>query len=229
MWIKSRKPGLVRWFDFSDSAEAGKSNGTKPVTVPKNRWTHLAGTFESKTGVSRVYVDGNLLSERVGRKNKGLPQDFTAAGLGHKFGDEFIAFLDDVYMFDRVISPEEVKVLYKKCEFNRMVLHFGFQRVNTSRPTLQLQDQSGLENSASIAGGKPVLLLLLLLMMMMILLLLLLLLMMLMMMISLLLLLLLLMMWWWWWWWWWWFVCFSPIAGVLQRFLTSVKDYRDIS
>lgn len=153
MWVKSRKPGLVRWFDVDNGAGSpSKDSVRKLVKVPKNQWIHLAGTFDSKDGIARVYVNGKLISETVGKKNKGLPDDFTATGIGQKFGDKFISFLDDVFMFDRVISPAEVRVLYKKCEFNRMVLHFGFQKVNTT--THQVMDQSGLDNNATLDGGK---------------------------------------------------------------------------
>ncbi|XP_078359064.1 uncharacterized protein LOC144643627 isoform X2 [Oculina patagonica] len=156
MWVKSRKPGLVRWFDVDDGAGSpSKDSVKKLVKVPKNQWIHLAGTFDSKDGIARVYVNGKLISETVGKKNKGLPDDFTATGIGQKFGDKFISFLDDVFMFDRVISPAEVRVLYKKCEFNRMVLHFGFQKVNTT--THQVMDQSGLENNATLDGGAHIL------------------------------------------------------------------------
>lgn len=153
MWVKSRKPGLVRWFDVDDGAGSSANGSTRRlVKVPKNQWIHLAGTFDSKDGIARVYVNGKLISETVGKKNKGLPDDFTATGIGEKFGDKFISFLDDVFMFDRVISPAEVKVLYRKCEFNRMVLHFGFQKINTT--THQVMDQSGLDNNATLDGGK---------------------------------------------------------------------------
>ena len=155
MWVKSRKPGLVRWFDVGDngagSAQKPRESG-KLVKVPRNQWIHLAGTFDSATGVARVYANGRLISETVGQKNQGLPEDFTATGIGQKFGDKFISFLDDVYMFDRVISPTEVKILYKKCEFNRMILHFGFQNINTT--THQVMDQSGLDNNGTIQGGE---------------------------------------------------------------------------
>lgn len=159
MWLKSRKPGLVRWFDVGEdgarslaSRSRAKHSGGKLVKVPKNQWIHLAGTFDSKDGIARVYVNGKLISETVGKKNQGLPDDFTATGIGEKFGDKFISFLDDVYMFDRVISAAEVKALYRKCEFNRMVLHFGFQKVNTT--TRQVMDQSGLDNNATFDSGE---------------------------------------------------------------------------
>lgn len=155
MWVKSSKPGLVRWFDVGDGKPKSprvKHNHGKLVKVPKNQWIHLAGTFDSNDGIARVYVNGKLISERIGKRNQGLPDDFTATGIGQKFGDKFISFLDDVFMFDRVLAPAEVRMLYKKCEFNRMVLHFGFQNVNTT--THQLMDQSGLENNATIDSGK---------------------------------------------------------------------------
>ena len=155
MWVKSSRPGLVRWFDVGDHKKRSsrtKHISGKLVKIPKNQWIHLAGTFDSRDGIARVYVNGKLISERVGKKNQGLPDDFTATGIGKKFGDKFISFLDEVFMFDRVLAPAEVRMLYKKCEFNRMVLHFGFQNVNTT--THQLMDQSGLDNNATLEAGK---------------------------------------------------------------------------
>ncbi|XP_068712430.1 uncharacterized protein [Montipora foliosa] len=158
MWVKSSRPGLVRWFDVGDhkkrSSRTKHING-KLVKIPKNQWIHLAGTFDSRDGIARVYVNGKLISERVGKKNQGLPDDFTTTGIGKKFGDKFISFLDEVFMFDRVLAPAEVRMLYKKCEFNRMVLHFGFQNVNTT--THQLMDQSGLDNNATLEAGAHIL------------------------------------------------------------------------
>lgn len=84
------------------------------------------GIFDLKDGIVCVYVNGKLIFEIVGKKNKGLFDDFIVIGIGEKFGDKFILFLDDVFMFDCVIFFVEVRVLYRKCEFNRMVLYFGF-------------------------------------------------------------------------------------------------------
>lgn len=152
MWVKSNNPGFIRWFDQSGSSSKSFFASTKSPAVSKKRWTHLVGTFDTKTGVARIYVNGKLKLEKVGKKNDGLPQDFTSTGIGRKFGDSHVKFLDDVYMFDRVISPEEVTALYKKCEFNRMILHYGFQHWNGT--THRLDDQSGLQNNATIKGGK---------------------------------------------------------------------------
>jgi hypothetical protein len=149
MWIKSKNPGIIR---SSDSPNKSFFASTKSAAVTKNRWTHLVGTFDTKTGVARIYVNGKLKLEKVGKKNSGLPQDFTSTGIGRKFGDSHVTFLDDVYMFDRIITPEEVTALYKKCEFNRMILHYGFQHWNGT--THRLNDQSGLQNNATLKGGR---------------------------------------------------------------------------
>ncbi|XP_032221948.2 uncharacterized protein LOC5520919 isoform X2 [Nematostella vectensis] len=155
MWVKSKNSGFIRWFDQSEGSKDSFFASTKFPAVPKKRWTHLVGTFDTKTGEARVYLNGQLKLEKIGKKNSGLPQDFTSAGIGRKFGDDHVTFLDDVYMFDRVISPEEVKALYRKCEFNRMVLHYGFQHWNSTTSTLE--DQSGLHNNATLKSGARVL------------------------------------------------------------------------
>ncbi|KAK3749027.1 hypothetical protein QZH41_006228 [Actinostola sp. cb2023] len=151
MWVKSRNPGFIRWFDENDSPNKGFFASTKSASVGRNRWTHLAGTFDTTSGVARIYVNGKLRVEKVGKKNNGLPQDFTSTGIGRKYGDSHVTFLDDVYMFDRVITPEQVAALYKKCQFNRMILHYGFQHWNEK--TRILDDQSGLQNNATLKGG----------------------------------------------------------------------------
>lgn len=151
MWVKSKNSGFIRWFDESGSPNKNFFASTKSASVSKNRWTHLAGTFDTKTGIARIYVNGKLKVEKAGKKNSGLPQDFTSTGIGRKFGDTHVTFLDDVYMFDRVLSTDEVSALYKKCQFNRMILHFGFQHWNGT--TEVLSDQSGLQNSGTLKGG----------------------------------------------------------------------------
>ena len=143
MWVKSQKRGHVRWFHQVNS---------NSVLVPKNTWSHLAGTFNTKTGVARIYINGKLVHEQVGKSNSGLPQDFTTSGIGRKFGDKYVAYVDDVYMFNRVVSAAAVRALYDKCQFNRMILHYGFQKVNMSLPSSQLEDQSGLGNNATLKG-----------------------------------------------------------------------------
>ena len=71
-------------------------------------------------------------------------------GIGSSFGDDSIHYVDEVYMYDRALTSKEVRSLYNRCIFNRMVLHYGFQKGNKSI----MFDQSGLENNGILIGGK---------------------------------------------------------------------------
>ena len=59
-------------------------------------------------------------------------------------------YVDELYIFNRALKPVEVQMLYHKCTFNRMVIHYGFQKGNNSL----ILDQSGLQNDAIPIGGK---------------------------------------------------------------------------
>ena len=67
------------------------------------------------------------------------------------FGDDNLIAIDEVYLFSRALSETEVRYLYDDCEFNRMVLHYGFQKIN--RTAGVVFDQSGLNNDAVLKGG----------------------------------------------------------------------------
>ena len=62
-------------------------------------------------------------------------------------------YIDELYIFNRALKPIEVQALYHKCTFNRMVIHYGFQKGNNSL----ILDQSGLQNDAIPIGGKDIL------------------------------------------------------------------------
>ena len=152
MWVKSQKRDHIRWFDQRDGSVKNVNTRKGSAVLPKSTWTHIAGTFNTKTGTARIYINGKLKQEQHMKNNSGIPQDFTTSGVGRRFGDKYLTYVDDVYIFDRIISATAVKALFEKCEFKRMILHYGFQKVNMSLQSFQLKDQSGLENNATLKG-----------------------------------------------------------------------------
>jgi hypothetical protein len=152
MWVRTNVTGYVKWFVRGSGSSREFNTHTQYPLVNKNVWTHLCGTFNSSTGITRIYVDGELKTEKVNRRQETIPADFTPAGIGPEFGDENLIAVDEVYMFARALDPREVRTLYDDCEFNRMVLHYGFQKINSTAALVF--DQSGLHNDGRLQGGK---------------------------------------------------------------------------
>lgn len=149
MWVRTNVTGYVKWFVPGGSPDF--STQTQYPQVHRNVWTHLCGTFNGSTGVTRIYIDGELKIEKINEEEKSLPADFTPAGIGPEFGDRSLMAVDEVYLLSRALSSREVKALYNDCEFNRMVVHYGFQKVN--KTTGIVYDQSGQHNDALLQGG----------------------------------------------------------------------------
>ncbi|HDY65919.1 MAG TPA: LamG domain-containing protein [Phycisphaerae bacterium] len=81
-------------------------------SLPRHTWTHLAYTFDGKT--IRVYRDGVLMKthEQVVRPvTKGIPLWIgKSLGLGASF---FSGMLDEVRIYNRVLSTKEILAYYK--------------------------------------------------------------------------------------------------------------------
>ena len=102
------------------------------------------------SGLSKIYINGNLIKETKQSKGQKLVQDWVANGIGKSFGDDTMHYVDEVYLYDKAIRQSEVQRLFLKCRFNKMVIHYGFQKQNKTK----ILDQSGLENDAVLNGGK---------------------------------------------------------------------------
>ena len=103
-------------------------------------------------GLSSIYINGQLIKETKQKKGQKLVQDWLVNGIGRSFGDDSMHYVDELYIFNRAIKPAEVRALYDKCTFNRMVIHYGFQKGNNSL----ILDQSGLQNDAIPIEGQPI-------------------------------------------------------------------------
>ena len=100
-------------------------------------------------GLARIYVNGDLEQEEqqsVGRK---LESDWLENGIGSLFGDDSLRYVDDFFIYDRALKSNEVRALFNRCVFNRMIFHYGFQKGNKTI----INDQSGLENTGILKGG----------------------------------------------------------------------------
>ena len=106
--------------------------------------------FTRVTGLARIYINGNLEQEQQQNRGEKLAKNWLVNGIGANFGDDSLHYVDDVIIYDRALTNAEVRMLYNHCTFNRMILHYGFQKGNKTN----IADQSGLENNGILIGGK---------------------------------------------------------------------------
>jgi hypothetical protein len=88
------------------------------VTQPpfkRTKWTHVVFTFSDfntskKNGVARLYLDGRLHGEMANRE-----QTFSwdTAETRIMLGLSYVGYFDELAIFDRELSPEEVRLVYE--------------------------------------------------------------------------------------------------------------------
>ena len=105
--------------DFGVSLGGGKvlfgvGNPDVSITsgpVADGTWHHVAAVREKNTGAIRLYIDGDLVGSNTGNTNRLMaPADLSIGSL--QSGKQFFAgTLDDVQIYPRVLTAEEIKVL----------------------------------------------------------------------------------------------------------------------
>lgn len=115
-WPDVQEGSWVLFVDSADDVQFGlrSAGGTQRIseyvtTIELGTWHHLVGTYDGTTG--RVYVDGveggttfsvsDIVLDTVG--------DIVIAGAG----DRFPGVIDDVRVYNRALSADEVKRLYQ--------------------------------------------------------------------------------------------------------------------
>jgi hypothetical protein len=115
--------------------------------VDVNEWHHLAFTIDTGRNNSQLFLDGQLID------SAGVNDDTTARpyviggnteGDGDVSGDNFIGKIDDVRLYDHILSAKEVKQLSQA-----KVLHYKFEEDGFAG------DASGNGNRGKISGPTP--------------------------------------------------------------------------
>ena len=98
--------GRVRWFHRNEYAKEVFHVRTSPILQP-NVWYHLAGTYDSRTHMARVFVNGDLVGE--GHGSGLLSLDWEAkAGFGSHNGRRLLGYLDEIYIYRRALLEREI-------------------------------------------------------------------------------------------------------------------------
>ena len=96
--------------------EAGKSFVFSGIQVTDGTWHHIAGTFDGEE--SKIYVDGMIAQTKrwkgeAGRTSYNLTIGSNLSRPAKEFGPSFNGTMDDVMMFNRALSADEVQALFK--------------------------------------------------------------------------------------------------------------------
>lgn len=99
--------GRLRWFHRNEYAKEVFNVRTSPVLQP-NLWYHVVGTYDSRTHMAKVFVNGDLVGE--GHGSGMLSLDWEAkAGFGSHSGRRILlGFLDEIYIFRRALQEREI-------------------------------------------------------------------------------------------------------------------------
>lgn len=116
-----------------------------------SRWHHLAFVIQAEQ--SLLYLDGAAVGESTAELTNRTP---TQAFLGSADGFErpFHGALDDVRVYERAFSPEELQAVADGAtpgDAEPLVLHLPFDEASGARA----YDRSGLGNHAELGDGIP--------------------------------------------------------------------------
>ena len=108
-------------------------NLSAPV-IPAKRWTHVAGVYDSETGVARVYVNAR---PRASSHGKGLlSQDWDGhAGIGNHKGGRFLkGEIDEFRIYNKVLTTAAIEDLMRRCQIPNSKFFLCFLPVFYGRP-----------------------------------------------------------------------------------------------
>ena len=149
-------PSKVLYFRIQqDNTASGAADLTYNFASSLNQWVHLAGTWDGRSGVQRLYVNGAMVAQQVtsviplGNLDPtvipgigiGNNQDYGAA----PYNAPWHGYLDEMSIYHRALSASEVKAIYQKGSAGK----FDPNLINTS-PSLSLA-----EAQTSVNGQTP--------------------------------------------------------------------------
>jgi len=137
--LGSGSPYLI-WQDSSGNWVTVNSG----LTIPNNKWTFVAATYDASAGKTIFYVDGSTstisMSQTTGNTG-GSPFRFNVIGWRR-----FPGIMDEVFVYNRALSPEEVRYHYNQGE---PVAHWAMDEGKGTKAF----DDSGNNNDGTITGA----------------------------------------------------------------------------
>ncbi len=104
--IYTPKYGKKRVWAISD----GKGGFIGKTPIVTRKWVFVVATYNEKSNRASIYVDGVKTS---GKTKMDMSADFTMIGANTKHNDDFEALIDEVRIYDRILSKSEITALRK--------------------------------------------------------------------------------------------------------------------
>ncbi len=102
------RPAGFRFF-HRDGAEKQVFNINPGPIIKGGKWVHFTGTYDSKSGDAKTYIDGKVTHEAKGDGELSDNWDVQAE-IGHHKNDRwFDGLMDEFYIFARALSEDEIK------------------------------------------------------------------------------------------------------------------------
>ncbi len=79
------------------------------IEVKQGEWTHIVGTYDGK--IQSLYINGEL-DTTVAKTGK-IDTPANPLGLGKYSSETYIGGLDEIFLFNRALSQDEIKTLMK--------------------------------------------------------------------------------------------------------------------
>lgn len=138
----------------ADSADAALVRAIQPegTVAQADQWVHLAGVFDSVADRLSQYVNGTLAGTAAAAPTwyAGGPLHIGASSLGGRTASFFPGQIDDVRLFDRAVSAEEVTQLFKQRPLVKA--RWTFEETNGTAP-VTVPDAAGTGNALTLHDG----------------------------------------------------------------------------
>ena len=102
------RPAGFRFF-HRDGAEKQVFNINPGPIIKGGKWVHFTGTYDSKSGDTKTYIDGKVTHEAKGDGELSDNWGIQAEIGHHKNSRWFDGLMDEFYMFSRALSEDEIK------------------------------------------------------------------------------------------------------------------------
>ncbi len=139
-WMDVRNNGML-YFGVYDENGDERYVYTAEGTIAANKWTHVTGSYNGS--IFRIYVNGMLRPENFVWSGIIKTNDYKVR-IGYRglVGNPFNGIVDEVLIFNRALSEEEIKFLYE--EGLKKLQNSGMVQFNSRiKPCIAISNPSG--------------------------------------------------------------------------------------
>eukprot|EP00794_Sanderia_malayensis_P012811 gene12811-14124_t len=145
--------GALYWIHHNEYNQEIFNVKTVPIVV-KDSWTNIAVSYDSDKEVAIVYVDGEIKEGSNGAGALSVDWDGDASFGKHNSSAGSYDWLDEIYMFDRELTPLEIRTLFMKCSYilnyesgyKPQIIYLNFDRITGEK----VYDDSGYGNDGKL-------------------------------------------------------------------------------